>query len=204
MRREYNQCFSNFELLKIEPNLFKVVSHRAKPDNTVNNPKIEKTLNKKLLFLTTMKNILIILFTLFSLSIYSQAHVGVSGAMDIENDISKLGVGVNYMILPKVTLGAGLMITPFDIDGDYEIMYNVKYNLGRFNVAAGVMSEMGKMNHMGMHSSKMHSEPYFGIDFKLFKNRKLKIFYNQSEMMKTIGIMVPILNIGKKMKMNHH
>ena len=50
--------------------------------------------------------------------------------MDIENDISKLGVGVNYMLLPKVTLGAGLMITPFDIDDDYEIMYNVKYNLG--------------------------------------------------------------------------
>lgn len=156
-----------------------------------------------------MRKILIILFTLFSLSIYSQAHVGVSGAIDIENDISKLGVGVNYMILPKVTLGAGLMITPFDIDGDYEIMYNVKYNLGRFNVAAGVMTgEMGDMDHMGMnmvnHSSKMDTEPYFGIDFKPFINRKLKIFYNQSEMMKTIGIMIPILNIGKKMKMNHH
>jgi len=151
-----------------------------------------------------MKKFLIILFTFFSLSIYSQAHVGVSGAMDIENDISKLGVGVNYMILPKVALGAGVMITPFDIDGDYEIMYNVKYNLGRFNVAAGVMNEMGKSNHMGMHNSEMHSEPYFGIDFKLFKNRKLKIFYNQSEMMKTIGIMMPILDLGKKMKMNHH
>ena len=150
-----------------------------------------------------MKTFLITLFTFFSLSIYSQAHVGVSGAMDIENDISKLGVGVNYMILPKVALGAGVMITPFDIDGDYEIMYNVKYNLGRFNVAAGVMNEMGKSNHMGMHSSEMHSEPYFGIDFKLFKNRKLKIFYNQSEMMKTIGIMMPILDLGKKMKMNH-
>ena len=32
------------------------------------------------------------------------------------------------------------MITPFDVDGDYEIMYNVKYNLGRFNVAAGIMT----------------------------------------------------------------
>ena len=151
-----------------------------------------------------MKKLLTILFTFFSLSIYSQAHVGVSGVMDIENDISKLGVGVNYMILPKVALGAGVMITPFDIDGDYEIMYNVKYNLGRFNVAAGVMNEMEKSNHMGMHSSEMHSEPYFGIDFKLFKNRKLKIFYNQSEMMKTIGIMMPILDLGKKMKMNNN
>ena len=145
-----------------------------------------------------MKKLFIILFTFLPLSIYSQLGVGVSGAMDIENDISKLGVGVNYMLLPKVTLGAGLMITPFDIDDDYEIMYNVKYNLGRFNVAAGIMNEMGKNNHMGMHSSEMHSEPYFGIDFKLFKNRKLKIFYNQSEMMKTIGIMMPILDLGKR------
>jgi len=151
-----------------------------------------------------MKKLFTLLFTLFSLSIYSQAHVGVSGAMDLENDISKLGVGVNYMILPKVTLGAGVMITPFDVDGDYEIMYNVKYNLGRFNVAAGMMThEMGKMDHMEMHSSSMDSEPYIGIDFKLFKNRKLKIFYNQSETMKTIGIMTPIFNLGKKMKMDH-
>ena len=130
-----------------------------------------------------MKNFFILLFTFFSLSIYSQVHVGVSGAMDIENDISKLGVGVNYMLLPKVTLGAGLMITPFDIDDDYEIMYNVKYNLGRFNVVGGFMKEM---------NPKMDSEPYFGVDFKLFKNRKLKVFYNQSEMMKTIGIKTPI------------
>ena len=100
-----------------------------------------------------MKKFFTLIFTLFSLSIYSQAHIGVSGAVDLENDISKLGVGVNYMILPKVTLGAGVMITPFDVDGDYEIMYNVKYNLGRFNVAAGIMThEMGKMDHMEMHS----------------------------------------------------
>ena len=57
-----------------------------------------------------MKKFFILFFTLFSLSIYSQAHIGVSGAMDLENDISKLGVGINYMILPKVTLGAGVMI----------------------------------------------------------------------------------------------
>ena len=82
--------------------------------------------------------------------------------MDLENDISKLGVGINYMILPKVTLGAGVMITPFDVDGDYEIMYNVKYNLGRFNVVGGFMKEM---------NPKMDSEPYFGVDFKQFSGR---------------------------------
>ena len=136
-----------------------------------------------------MKKIIVILFTFFSLNIYSQVGVGVSVANDIENDISKLGVGVSYSILPKVSLGAGVMITPFDIDGDYEIMYNAKYNLGRFNVVGGFMTEM---------NPKMDSEPYFGIDFKLFKNRKLKIFYNQSEMMKTIGVKTPIFKVGQK------
>jgi len=136
-----------------------------------------------------MKKIIVILFTFFSLNIYSQVGVGVSVANDIENDISKLGVGLSYSILPKVSLGAGVMITPFDIDGDYEIMYNAKYNLGRFNVVGGFMTEM---------NPKMDSEPYFGIDFKLFKNRKLKIFYNQSEMMKTIGVKTPIFKVGQK------
>ena len=95
----------------------------------------------------------------------------------------KLGLGTSYKLFPKVSLGLGIMITPFEIDNDYEIMYNVKYNLGRFNVVGGFMKEM---------NPKMDSEPYFGVDFKLFKNRKLKVFYNQSEMMKTIGIKTPI------------
>ena len=118
-----------------------------------------------------------------------QLEVGVAIANDIENDISKLGVGTSFKILPKVALGAGVMITPFEIEDDYEIMYNVKYNLGRFNLVGGFMTEM---------NPKMDSEPYFGIDFKLFKNRKLKLFYNQSEMMKTIGIKTPILKLAKK------
>ena len=153
-----------------------------------------------------MKKFIVILFTFFSLNIYSQLGVGVSVANDIENDISKLGVGVSYTILPKVSLGAGVMITPFDVDDDYEIMLNVKYNLGRFNLAAGYMFEQMPDDHMGMHmgmgsmhnSDKNHNEPYIGIDYKLFKNRKLRIFYNQSEMMKTIGIKTPIFKVGKK------
>ncbi len=136
-----------------------------------------------------MKNILIVLFTFISLNMYSQLEMGVAVAHDIENDISKLGLGTSYKLLPKVSLGLGVMITPFEIDNDYEIMYNVKYNLGRLNVVGGFMKEM---------NPKMDSEPYFGIDYKLFKNRKLKVFYNQSDMMKTIGIKTPILEFSKK------
>ena len=130
-----------------------------------------------------MKKFIIVLFILFSFNIYSQVNIGVAVANDIENDISKLRLGTSYKIFSKVSLGLGVMITPFDIDDDYEIMYNVKYNLGRFNVVGGFMKEM---------NPKMDSEPYFGVDFKLFKNRNLKVFYNQSEMMKTIGIKTPI------------
>ena len=53
-------------------------------------------------------------------SLYSQAHIGTSGAYDLENEYSKLGVGINYMIAPKVTIGGGLMITPFDVEDDYD------------------------------------------------------------------------------------
>jgi len=151
-----------------------------------------------------MKNFLLTISLFASLSLYSQAHIGTSGAYDLENEYSKLGVGINYMIAPKVTIGGGLMITPFDVEDDYEIMLNIKYNLGRFSVAAGYMFHEMPDDHMGMHMDSMHSssdnhnEPYVGIDYKLFKNKKLKIFYNQSESMKTIGLMMPIFNIGKE------
>ena len=86
-----------------------------------------------------MKNFFITIILLTSLSLYSQAHIGVMGGFDLENEYSKLGVGINFMPLPKVMVGGMVMITPFDVDDDYEIMLNVKYNLGRFNLAAGYM-----------------------------------------------------------------
>ena len=158
-----------------------------------------------------MKYLFILLTTLFSLNIYSQAHVGVMGGFDLKNEYSKLGVGLNYMPLSKVMIGGGLMITPFDVDDDYEIMLNIKYNLGRFNVAAGYMFHEMPDDQMGMHMSmgsmnsshENHNEPYIGIDYKLFKNKKIKVFYNHSESMSTFGLMLPIFNIGKKMNMNH-
>tara|TARA_A100001035_G_C27551278_1_gene394221 strand:+ start:25 stop:540 length:516 start_codon:yes stop_codon:yes gene_type:complete len=164
-----------------------------------------------------MKNLPIILLTLASFNLHSQAHIGVMGAFDLENEYSKLGVGLNFMPLPKVMIGGGVMITPFDVDDDYEIMLNVKYNLGRFNVAAGYMFHEMPDDHMGMHmgmgsmnmgsmnsSDDNHNEPYIGIDYKLFKNKKVRIFFNTSESMKTLGLMMPIFNIGKKMHMNHN
>ena len=53
-------------------------------------------------------------------------------------------------------------------------------------------------------SDDNHNEPYIGIDYKLFKSKKVRIFFNTSESMKTLGLMMPIFNIGKKMHMNHN
>jgi len=155
-----------------------------------------------------MRHFFTIVLVLLSFNIYSQAHVGVMGGYNFENDYSQIGVGLNYMPIPKVSIGAMAMITPFEGGDDYMIMYNAKYNLGRFTVVGGLMTgdmTMPSMNS-GMYSSsmtmRMDSEPYFGIEFKPFKKRMLKVYYNHSDMMKSIGIMMPILNIGK-MKMNH-
>ena len=158
-----------------------------------------------------MKKFFTLLVLLTSLSLHSQFHIGTSGAFDFENEYAKLGVGINYMLAPKVSLGGAVMITPFEVDDDYEIMLNVKYNLGRFNLAAGYMFHEMPDDHMGMHmnmgsmhiSDENHNEPYIGIDYKLFKNKNLRIFFNTSESMKTFGLMMPIFNIGKK-HMNHN
>ena len=158
-----------------------------------------------------MKKIFTLIVLLISLSLNSQVHIVTSGAFDFENEYAKLGVGINYMLAPKVSLGGGVMITPFEVDDDYEIMLNVKYNLGRFNLAAGYMFHEMPEDHMGMHmsmgsmhiSDENHNEPYIGIDYKLFKNKNLRIFFNTSESMKTFGLMMPIFNIGKK-HMNHN
>ena len=45
-----------------------------------------------------MKNILILLFTFISLNMYSQVEMGVAVAHDVENDISKLGLGTSYKL----------------------------------------------------------------------------------------------------------
>ncbi len=65
-----------------------------------------------------MKKLLIIFFVFNLLNIYSQAEMGIAVAHDIENNISKLGLGTSYKIFPKVSLGLGVMITPFEIDND--------------------------------------------------------------------------------------
>ena len=44
-------------------------------------------------------------------------------------------------------------------------------------------SNMSMNMGMNMDMDMDGTEPYFGIDFKLFKNKNLKVFYNHLEMM---------------------
>ena len=71
-----------------------------------------------------MKKFFYLIILLTSSSLYSQAHIGTSGAFDLENEYAKLGVGINYMLAPKVSIGGGVMITPFDIDEIIEVCLN--------------------------------------------------------------------------------
>tara|TARA_B100001059_G_scaffold63177_1_gene59088 strand:- start:1680 stop:2177 length:498 start_codon:yes stop_codon:yes gene_type:complete len=158
-----------------------------------------------------MKKSLILVLTLYSLNIYSQVHIGAMGGYNLDNDKTQVGLGLNYMLFPKISVGAMAMITPIE-DGsgdDYMIMYNAKYKLGKFTLVGGLMdmkmgnSPLMNMNiNMNMNMDMNGTDPYFGIEYKLFKNKMLKVYYNHSDMMKSIGIMMPILNIGKK-RMKH-
>lgn len=147
---------------------------------------------------------------LFSTSIYSQAHIGAMGGYNLESEKTQVGIGLNYMLLPKVSVGAMAMITPFDDESsDYMIMYNAKYKLGNFYLVGGLMDmKMGDKPNMSMSMSMNMdmdgTEPYFGLEYKPFKNKMLKIYYNHSDMMKSIGIMMPIFNLGKKMDHTMH
>ena len=164
-----------------------------------------------------MKKILLILIILITQNIYSQAHIGVMGGYDLDMENSQIGVGLNYMLFPKVSLGGMLMISDIESDGKSMVMLNGKYHFGRVSLVAGVMNmEMHNMDmnmnmNMNMNMSTMYgsdsmdreTNPYFGVEYKPFKNKKVKVYYTHSDMMKSIGIMMPVFNLGKKMHMNH-
>ncbi len=154
-----------------------------------------------------MKKILLVLIVLVTQNIYSQAHVGVMGGYDLDMENSQIGVGLNYMLFPKVSLGGMLMISDLESDSKSMIMLNGKYLFGRVSLVAGIMNM--EMHNMDMNMSTMYgsdsmdrkTNTYFGIEYKPFKNKKLKIYYTHSEMMKSIGIMLPVVLLGKKMNM---
>jgi len=114
-----------------------------------------------------MKKLLLISFLFIAANSYSQGHIGVMGGTNFENDYSQIGVGLNYMLNSKISLGAMAMVTPFEGDDDYMLMYNLKYKLGRFYLVGGLMT--GDMEMSGMHMSSMNetmrmdSKPYYGI-----------------------------------------
>ena len=120
------------------------------------------------------------------------------GGYNFDNEKTQVGVGLNYMLFQKISLGAMAMITPFE-DGsgdDYMIMYNAKYKLGKFTLVGGLMDmKMGNspiMNmdmEMNMEMNMDGTDPYFGIEYKPFKkypdfliNRRGIIFLRQDSL----------------------
>ena len=69
------------------------------------------------------------------------------------------------------------------------------------NIGMGINMNMSSM--YGSDEMDRETKPYFGFEYKPFKNKKLKVYYNNSEMMQSIGIMMPVFNLCKKMHMNH-
>ncbi len=116
-----------------------------------------------------MKNLVIILFLLFSTSIYSQAHIGAMGGYNLESEKTQVGVGLNYMLLPKVSVGAMAMLTPFDDESsDYMLMYNAKYKLGNFYLVGGLMDmKMGDNSNMSMGMNMGMNMEMDGTNFNI-------------------------------------
>ena len=145
-----------------------------------------------------MKKILLLFVLAISQSIYSQTHIGIMGGYDLDMEKSQIGSGLNYMLFPKVSLGGMLMISDIESEGKSMVMLNGKYHFGRASLIAGIMNM--EMHDMGMNMDR-ETKPYFGLEYKPFKNKKLKLYYTHSDMMKSIGIMLPVFHLGKKMKM---
>ena len=98
-----------------------------------------------------MKKILLVLAVLLTQNIYSQAHIGVMGGYDLDMENSQIGVGLNYMLFPKVSLGGMLMISDLESDSKSMVMLNGKYHFGRVSLVAGIMNmEMHNMDMKNM------------------------------------------------------
>ncbi|MDG2476217.1 MAG: hypothetical protein P8M27_04475 [Flavobacteriaceae bacterium] len=160
----------------------------------------------KKIFFTLTLTLLTVTFS------FSQAHIGVMGGYDIDMEKTQVGMGLNYMLFPKVSIGGMVMLSDLELSNlessETMLMLNAKYHFGRISLVAGVM-DGGSSPAMGMNMASMNGSDdkdamtYFGFEYKPFKNKKLKVYYNHSDMMKSFGVMLPIFNLGKKMHMNH-
>ena len=104
-----------------------------------------------------MKKIFIIATLLFSINSFSQAHIGAMGGYNFESENTQVGVGLNYMLFPKVSVGAMAMVTPFEDGDDYMIMYNAKYKIGNFYLVGGLDRKSTRLNSSHVRTSRMPS-----------------------------------------------
>lgn len=149
-----------------------------------------------------MKKYLLIIISTISFNIYSQFQIELLAGMNLDNNYSQLGAEINYNILPNLSLGALGTITPLDANDDYNLLLNAKLKTKKINFVIGVVS--GKLDYYDITkcpiTNELEPEPYIGIEYKFIKSSDIKIFYNYSNNLNSLGLKIPINSSKKKDK----
>ena len=149
-----------------------------------------------------MKRFLIIVLLSFSINATSQLQVDLLAGINIDNDYTQFGADINFKILPKLSLGAQGIFTPFDANDDYNLMLNTKFHSKNLSLVAGVV--FGKLDYYDMSkcpiSNELEPEPFLGLEYKFLRNKNTKLYYNYSKSINSIGIKIPIIYSKKKTK----
>lgn len=149
-----------------------------------------------------MKKYLLIIISTISFNIHSQFQIELLAGMNLDSNYSQLGAEINYNILPNLSLGALGTITPLDANDDYNLLLNAKLKTKKINFVIGVVS--GKLDYYDITkcpiTNELEPEPYIGIEYKFIKSSDIKIFYNYSNNLNSLGLKIPINSSKKKDK----
>lgn len=153
-----------------------------------------------------MKRFLLIILLSFSINASSQLQIDLLAGINIDNDYAQFGADINFKILPKLSLGAQGIFTPFDANDDYNLMLNTKFQTKKLNLVAGVV--YGKLDYYDTSkcpvSNELEPEPFLGLEYKFLRNKSTKLYYNYSKSINSIGIKIPINYSKKKIKEPKH
>lgn len=136
-----------------------------------------------------MKNLLILLLLLVSITTFGQINVGVTAGQNLTMDKQIVGLVINKPILSSdMSVGVGYMGSIENLDKG-TIMTNYQTNFFRFSLGGGVGIPI-------MENKKVF--PFLLATYKPFKKQPLRIFVNSSQDRQVIGLMYPLFNTRKK------
>ena len=136
-----------------------------------------------------MKNLLILLLLLVSITTFGQINVGVTAGQNLTMDKQIVGLVINKPILSSdMSVGVGYMGSIENLDKG-TIMANYQTNFFKFSLGGGVGIPI-------MENKKVF--PFLLANYKPFKKQPLRIFVNSSQDRQVIGLMYPLFNTRKK------